>query len=156
SSSRLRAEAVAVAAPGSPGKAELIYLADQVRAETVMRLLPFQGEPTGQVDLPRGRQRMVGPQPHPLVPRLPGEPQALIYQPGPQSFSPRSRVDQEDAQLRRALVGRYQQDASDPLPVLLGDPSRLPAVIVAAGVVGDNPRHQRLEAGVPAELLAVE
>jgi hypothetical protein len=57
---------------------EIVHLADQVGPEAVVRFLLREGEPTGQVDLPRCDQRVVGPQFHPLIAGFPSEAQALI------------------------------------------------------------------------------
>jgi hypothetical protein len=55
-----------------------------------------------------------------------------------------------------AVSSSAAEHAPDPVLAQLGDPRRFPPLVVAAGVVGDDLRHQRLEAGVPAELRRVD
>jgi hypothetical protein len=66
------------------------------------------------------------------------------------------RGDQQDAQLGdpRVLGERHAQDAAHPPAVDLRDPA-LRAGVRCSQVVGDDVGHQRLEGGVPAELLGV-
>jgi AcrR family transcriptional regulator len=64
-------------------------------------------------------------------------------------------VDQQDPQLCRGVAGGHAEDAAGPASVQLGDPGGLAGRVVVAGVVGHDPGHQGLEAGVPAELGGV-
>ena len=68
-------------------------------------------------------------------------------------------LDEQDPQLRDAGLAAGCDDAEHATraaAVDLGDPRRLALRVVALGEVGHDPRHERLEAGVPAELLGVQ
>jgi hypothetical protein len=52
------------------------------------------------------------------------------------------------------LVG--EDDASRAFALDLGDPGRFASWIMVGGVVSDDPGHQCLEVGGPAELLVID
>src|SRR5262249_24445678 len=135
---------------------ELIDLAGQVGAEAVVGVLGDQGEAAGEVDLAGGGQRGVGPERHPLVPGPPGEREALIGPPAAQPPAARRWGYQPGPELCGRLVGGYADTASPPLTVLLSDPCGLPGRVVSARVICDDPRDERLEGSVPAELGRVD
>ncbi len=132
------------------GQISFVGLADQVVPETVMRFLAGQPEAVREVDAPR------------LDPGPPGSTAAsACTRPGARSpctcaparcphRAAASRIHQEYAQLRGRVVDADAEHAADPAPIRLGDPGALPRRIVIVGVVRDDPRDQRLEAGVVA------
>src|SRR5260221_7186851 len=130
----------------------LIHLAHQIDTEAVVGLLVDQPEPPGQVDAARGGERMVGPQLQPRVTGQAGEVHALVDEPSAEMAPAGRRVHQEDPELSRGLVGGNAEHAPDPAAVRLGDPGGLPGWVAAGRVVGDDPRDDRLEGGIPAEL----
>src|SRR5688572_2294523 len=97
---------------------ELIGLADEIDSEAVVRFLLGKNEATVEVDVPRGDERIVGPQDHPGVARRAGEVQAGVDESAAESVAARLRVDQQQAQLRRgspglvAFAGVDAEDAS--------------------------------------------
>ena len=98
-------------------------------------------------------QDVVGPQGDARVAGAPGEAQALLDQPRADPAPARPRVDEQQAQLGDVVLAAHAQHAAGGLAVDLGDPRRLAARVVGPGVVGDDPRDERLEALVPAVLL---
>jgi hypothetical protein len=130
----------------------LIHLAYQIDTEAVVRLLVDQPEPARQVDAAGGGERMVGPQLHAQVTGPAGEVHALVDEPSAEMAPAGRRVHQEDPELSRGLVGGNAEHAPDPAAVHLGDPGGLPGRVAAGRVVGDDPRDERLEGGIPAEL----
>src|SRR5207244_6707183 len=99
---------------------------------------------------PAGAEWAVRPPPRPPVAGVSREVHARVDQPGAQPLAARARVDEQDPQLRGLLVGRDAEDAAHPAAVQLGYPGRLAGRVVPAGIVGDDPRDQRLEIAVPA------
>src|SRR5215470_7140083 len=91
---------------------DLVYLADQVDAEAMMRLRLDQLEPAGQVDTASGGERVVGPQLHARVASRAGELQALVNEPGAELAPARGGVDEQDPQLSGGLVGGNAEHAS--------------------------------------------
>src|SRR5258708_4620172 len=130
----------------------LIHLAHQIDTEAVVRLLVDQPEPPGQVDAARGGERMVGPQLHPRVTGQAGEVHALVHEPSAQMAPPGRRGPPEGPELSPGLVSGNADHAPDPAAVRLGDPGGLPGRVAPGRVVGDDPRDERLEGGIPAEL----
>ena len=107
----------------------------------------------------------VGPEDDPAVAAGAGEALAFVDQAGADAEAARRRLDQQHAQLRRAfddrllrrLVARLdEEDAADVAAVALGDPAGFARRIEAVDEVGGDPRHQRLEAPVPAVLAGIE
>jgi hypothetical protein len=68
----------------------------------------------------------------------------------------RGRLDEQQAQLGRAVVAPHAHDAADPPAVELGDPDSFARRVDVRGVVGDDARDQCLIAGVPPELGGVQ
>src|SRR5882757_7133912 len=66
------------------------------------------------------------------------------------------RIDEKDAQLRRAVIRGHAEDAADALALELRDPSCFPGWIMPAGVVSHDARDQCLKRGIPTELPRVE
>lgn len=68
----------------------------------------------------------------------------------------RPRFDQQKAQLGHGLVLFDQEHAAEKLTIALGDPAALPMRLQLLDEVGDDMRHQGLEALIPAILAGVE
>src|SRR5215469_7442336 len=66
----------------SRSQIQLIHLADQVGAETVVRLLFDKPEPAGQINVPCGHERVIGPQANARVASLTSELEAAVDQSG--------------------------------------------------------------------------
>ena len=121
-----------------------------------MWLLADQLEAGCLVDPPGGGQDVVGPQGDPVVSGSLRELQAGLDQTGPQAQSTRNRIDEQDPELRRTrFVPGDAEDAPRSASVDLGDPGRFGRRVVGGRVVGHDPGDQRLEVGVPAELVGV-
>jgi AcrR family transcriptional regulator len=123
-----------------------------------MRFLVGEGEATVEVDAPGGLEGMVGPETHVVIAGLTGEVQAGVDQAPAKVVPAAVGMDKQDPQPgdRRVLGVGNQEDAADTATVQLSDPRGLPVGVVGGGIVGDDPRDQRLELGVPAELGVVD
>ena len=130
-------------------------LSDEFVAEAVMRLLVDQLEAGRLVDPARGTEHVVGPQDDVLVPRLPGEPEALVDEPMSDAEPARPRLDEEQPELRAVVVAPAAQHAPGASSVDLGDP-RLLARVRGSAEVGDDPRHEPLEVVVPPVFIGVD
>src|SRR5262245_44868206 len=64
-------------------------------------------------------------------------------------------IDEQNAQLSGRLIGSNTKHAANPTTIELGDPGVLPFRIVFRCIVSNDSRDQRLEAGIPTELLGV-
>src|SRR5581483_2263176 len=135
----------------SPGP----VLAHQVTAEAVVAVLAVQGESGPLVYPPGVGEDVVGPQGDLRVPGLAGEPEHLLDQPGADAQAPRPRLDEQQPQPRGRGVLAHAEHAARRAAVDLGDPGRLGRRVPAVQVVRDDPGHERLVGGVPAELRRV-
>src|SRR6478672_5831877 len=144
-------------APGALVQVEGQALAHEVVAEAAVRLLVGEGEPECLVDPACRHQHVVGPQRDLPVAGVASEGEARVDQAGADTEAASGRGDQQDPELGHVfLVAGDQEDASGAYAVDLGDPGGFPGRVVLGGVVGDDPGHQCLEVGVPAELLVVD
>ena len=146
---------IRVGVAGAGVQIELVDLADEIDPKAVMALLIYEVKPAVHVDLPSSDQRVVGPQLHPRVASSAGESDALIDQAMAEASAARRRLDQQDAQLRGGVVGRDAENTAHPPTTHLSDPCGLAPRARIGSVVGNNPRHQRFEIGVPAEFRGV-
>src|SRR5690606_12622437 len=97
------------------------------------------------------------PQLHAAVTDLPGELDAGVDKSAADSPTARSRIDDQQPQLRRSFfLGSDTRDGTHASAVDLRDPRRLSFRVVTVGEVGDDPGHQPLVGDVPAVLLGVE
>jgi hypothetical protein len=145
-------------APARTARAELklIGLTDQVGSEAVMRLFGNQLESMLEIDVSGGRQRVVGPEPHPLVAGGVSELDRGAGQASPEAAAARLRIDEQNPQLRDARI--FVCDAEHAPRALtgdLGDPGGVARVIDLGGEVGHDPRDEPLEALIPSEFGGV-
>ena len=87
-------------------------------AEVVVALLAVEREPRAFVDPPGLHEHVVGPEADPLIARAPCGPQAFIDEASPDAAAARPRLDQQEPELRGALVISYAEDAARALPVV--------------------------------------
>jgi len=80
----------------------------------------------------------------------------LLVEPPADAQSAGARLDEQQAQLRDAVVLSDAEDAAGALAVDFGDPRSLALGIVRVDVVRDDARDERLERLVPAVFLRVE
>ena len=146
------------------GELELPGFADQGVAEADVRLARDEAIAGLRVDAARRQQHAVGPQDDAPVAGGAGEALALVDEARADAEAARRRLDQQQAQLRRAVddgaaavVARLdEEDAADVDAVALGDPARFALGVEAVDEVGGDPRDQRFEADVPAVFGGVE
>jgi hypothetical protein len=110
------------------------------------------------VEVARRGKGTVRPQPDVLISGGAGEIQASADESAAEVPAAGVGMDEQDPQQRGRLVlgVDHAGDADHSPPFDLGDPSGLAGRVVIGGVVGDDPRHERLEAPVPAELRLVQ
>src|SRR5262249_39367227 len=137
------------------GELELVGLPEEVVPEASMRRLVGERETRRQIETPRGDEWVVRPQHDAFVSGVTGELDARFHQSCPDTESATVRMDEQNPQLCSGVALRDTEDAAHTPAFELGDPGRLAPGIVAGRIVGDDLRHQRLEAAVPAELLRV-
>jgi AcrR family transcriptional regulator len=112
------------------------HRAHQLAATGSELALLDQGEPSLEADAPGGHERVVGPQPHPLVAGVVDEAQAGVDEPSAEAVATPVGVHQHRSQLgsRAVRVGLVGGDAEDAPG--LGDLSLRPL----AAAVGSSPR----------------
>ena len=111
-----------------PPQVQLVDLADEIGTEAVVRLLLDELEAAGEVDLWRAATRLWLVHSSPACSRQPGRNDARVDQSSAYAGAACRRIDQQDAQLRRGVVGTDAEDASDPCTRGLGDPCRFELV----------------------------
>jgi len=131
-------------------------LADEIVAETVVRLLAGEHEPEGLVDLAGRGEYVVGPQRDSAIAGVPREVEALLDEPRADAEPTGVGGDQQDAQLCDVgIIACHAEDAPGASTVDFGDPRRFASRVAIRGVVGDDAGHQSIEVGVPPELPVV-
>ena len=131
-------------------------LRDEIVAEAVMRLLLNETETGSLVQVPGGIEAFVGPESDLPVARLPREPNALGHESPSDAESAGGGLDQQEPELgdRRGLLD--QEDASDVVPIPLGDPASLPFRIEVSQEPSGDFRHEGLELRIPGILFGVD
>src|SRR5688572_25251616 len=135
---------------------QLPVLSSDVRAKHLVRNFLDEFEALPLVDTARVHQNVVGPEAQRRVPAGTGESDALIDKAIPQPQPARRRLDEQQSQLRDVVRLLHAEDRPDDLAIALGDPAALPGGVEVADEIGDDSRHEPLEAFVPAVLLEVE
>lgn len=131
-------------------------LAHEVVAEAVVPFLFNQLEAGSLVDAARPLEDVVGPQHHLAVAGAPREPQALVDQPGADPHSPCGRLDEQESQLRDAVLLCDAKDTPRRLSFDLGDPRPLPCRLPVLDEVRDDVGDKGLEGVVPPVLGRIE
>ena len=142
--------------PSPEPQIELVGLTDELDAEAVVWLLLDQVEAVAEVDTASSGERMIGPQLHTPVARRFGKLERRAHQARADVSTAGARVDEQDPQPGCLwIVAAHAEDAAGSLAAELGDPGRVVFIAGFACVVGHDPGHERLEAGIPAELGGV-
>jgi len=115
-----------------------------------MRLLVHQTKARRLIDPPCRGQHVIGPQCDLPIAGGPCKLDAFPHQLCPDPMPAGTRINQENAQLRRALFTSHTEDAPDRLTVKLRNPCGRPTRNMAAGVVYDDLHDECLEGRIPA------
>ena len=121
-----------------------------------MLLLLDELKPRSLIDLPRRMQYVIGPQAHPAVSTGNREVDALLHQTPPDTEPARSRLDQQQTQLRDIVRLPHQEDTSDSLTVPFRDPASLGRGIEVPYEIHGDLLDQVTKAVIPAVFLSVD
>src|ERR1035438_6482612 len=128
----------------------------QVVAEAAVLLGAGELEAGPLVDAARRGEHVVGPQHDLRVAGPAGEGNALGDEAAAQAHAPRSRLDEQQAELRGRIRFAHAEHASGWRAVQFGNPGRLARRAGTSRVVRDDPGDECLVAAVPSVILRVK
>src|SRR5260370_13200219 len=134
---------------------ELVHLADQLGAKTLMTFFRGERESPCKIHLAGCGQRMIRPQRHSFVTSSAREGNAFVHQPAAQVVTPRGGIYQQDSQLRGGCIGRDAEYTADPAAIELRDPCGFASRVVLGCIVRHDPRDERLKTRIPSQLPCV-
>src|SRR2546430_13203567 len=130
--------------------------ADQVLAETAVRLGGDQLESGFLIDFAGGDRDARGPERDPPIAAGFGERDAFGDQPMAQPLATPGRVDQQQAQLRYVIGVPHQKYGADLRSIDVCDPATFPRCIERAKEFGRDLGDEPFERGIPAVFAGVE
>src|SRR3981081_3659119 len=131
-------------------------LADQVLAETAVRLGGHQHETGILINLARGEQNALGPQRDLAIAAGLRKRDAFADQPFAQSLSASGRIDQQQTQFGDIVGMPDQKYRADLDAVDIGDPAAFPRSIERGEIFCRDLRDQAFERGVEAVFAGIE